>query len=300
MWDRVRASRQARGFTLIELLVVIAIIGVLVALIMPAVQSAREAANRTQCLNNLRQIGLAAQEYHDVFNSFPSGWYCDEADPDCVVMGARPTMWNGMTGFFLKMELDNNYNELNFELPTNSTANVTGTRRTINMLMCPSNKRQTVAADGSTTTKTTPTQRFGPSDYRANMAAGYLEGCNGLTDPNCNYYDNGMMFRNSTVSINEIGDGTSNTALIGESLQGTWAQASDCCVRTTVDRSINKPIRVSGVNYYTYWMSKHPQIVNFAMCDGSTRSIQQTINKNVLVKMMTRNGGEALSADEMK
>ena len=293
-------SRARSGFTLIELLVVIAIIGVLVALIMPAVQSAREAANRAQCLNNLRQLGTAAQLYHDVFSSYPSGWYCDETDPSCVFTGSLPTMWNGMTGLFLKMELENNYNELNFQLPTNAFANTTGTRRTLTMLMCPSNKRDIISGPNGATGKQAPVQKFGMSDYRANMAAGYLAGCNGALDPTCNVFDNGLMYRNSLVNLSEVSDGLSNTCLIGETLQGTWAQASDCCVRTTVDRQLNRPIRVNGVNYSTYWMSRHPNIANFVMCDTSIRTVTSQINKNVLVKMMTRAGGEALSADEMK
>ena len=312
MSRRTRVRSRA-GFTLIELLVVIAIIGVLVALIMPAVQSAREAANRTQCINNLKQMGLASQEYHDSFGSFPGGWYCDSnVDTNCVPTLAQSYMWNGLSGLFVKLELGNIYNELNYSLYTNDIANSTGIRRTMNVFVCPSNRRATTTASTNTTNTVA---KLGPSDYRGSMASGYNGGITptytaGTTDPTntldqnglplLGIFDNGLAYLNSTVSIADITDGTSNTALMGETLTGTWAEASACCVRTTIDRQINKPIQIKGANYYTYWMSKHPGVVNFLKCDGSVSTVTNQINRLVLVKMMTRNGGEALSADQIK
>jgi prepilin-type N-terminal cleavage/methylation domain-containing protein len=302
MGDTRRLVR-VRGFTLIELLVVIAIIGVLVALIMPAVQMAREAASRTQCLNNLHQLGIAAQGYHNDFGSFPAGWYCLEGDSACSAYGPTQMMWNGLTGLFMKMEYSNNFNEININLATNDVSNVTAVRRTLNGWTCPSNRRvNPVANNTSTGVATTPVAPYGFSDYRGNMAAGYDMTCqsqNFTGDPSCSFWNNGLAFKNSAVTLNDVTDGTSTTCLIGETLTGTWAQGTDCCVRTTVDRNINRPIVVNGTNSYTYWMSKHPGIVNFAMCDGSTRTIKQTINKITLIKIMTRNGGETMSSDEM-
>src|SRR5271166_6242132 len=167
-------TRSRAAFTLIELLVVIAIIAVLVALIMPAVQSARESANRAKCQNNLKQLNLAAQEYHDAFNSFPAGWYCftptfdpngnlTSGDPNCqfVYTPYQDYMWNGLVGLFVKMEQNNLYNEINFSLMTTAPDNATAIRRTIEGFVCPSNRRATAV-------QTTPNAalQYGPSDYR--------------------------------------------------------------------------------------------------------------------------------------
>jgi prepilin-type N-terminal cleavage/methylation domain-containing protein/prepilin-type processing-associated H-X9-DG protein len=306
--------RSRAGFTLIELLVVIAIIGVLVALIMPAVQSAREAANRTQCINNLKQLGLAGQEYHDSFGSFPAGWYCDSVnDANCILTVPQSYMWNGLTGLFLKLEQGNLYNSLNFSLPNNDISNLTNVRMTINGYVCPSNRRAVTTASTNTANTTT---KLGPSDYRGNQAAGFNIGITptytgGTTDatntldqstnaPLLGIFDNGLAYWNSGVSIADVTDGTSNTVMMGETLTGTWPEATSCCIRTTIDRRINKPIQIGGVNYYTYWMSKHPSAVNFLKCDGSVQTVTNTIKPLVLVQMMTRAGGEALSADQTK
>ena len=309
---RTTFDRRSRaGFTLIELLVVIAIIGVLVALIMPAVQAARESANRAKCQNNLKQLGLAAQEYHDGFGSFPSGWYLDVnfvpgggAAPACMQGGPllNNQLWSGLPVLFNKLEQNNLYNELNFSLGVfpNSPQNLTAVRRTLEAFVCPSNRKAGTAAAATGAGKATI--QLGPSDYRGNLAAGFdptggnCPPCPPNANNQCPYYDNGMTYLNSAVSIADITDGTTNTIFMGETTQGSWSDAGSCCVRTDVSRALKKPL----ANGIMYWDSKHPSSLNFAKCDGSVQTVSQTINLNVLTKLMTRNGGEAISADEMR
>lgn len=310
------ASNQ--GFTLIELLVVVAIIGILVALILPAVQQAREAANRTKCINQLRQLAVAATNYHDSYGSLPSGWFCDENDTDnCVPYAASPWMWSGLTQLFLKMEQETLYNEINFDVApvyvgANNVAqpmreNSTSLRRTIEVLMCPSNKR----ANAPGTTKNSAGQsapstrgaspRIGRSDYRFNMAAGREEPCTastGIIYDDCAYYDNGVAFRNSAINFSDISDGTANTVIMGEVMEGSWSEGVDCCVRTTMDRVLNRPLSINGRPAWIYWSSGHPGMANFAKGDASVSSIKSTVKRDVLIKLMTRNGGEAISSNE--
>ncbi len=315
--------RLRAAFTLIELLVVIAIIAVLVALIMPAVQAARESANRAKCQNNLKQLGLAAQEYHDAFNAFPAGWYCYvptydtqgnllTGDVNCQYSYSpyQDYMWNGIVGLFLKMEQNNLYNEINFNLLTTDPTNSTAVRRTIDGFVCPSNRRPVVTQNAQNAQGSlNPYAAIGPSDYRGNMAAGTVVPTAGtlcptldLTNVNCLVYNNGLTFQNSAVNLADVTDGTSTTVIFGESLSptGVWPYATSSTVRTNVDRTINKPILFNGQNYYTYWMSKHPSMVNFGFCDGSVRGVTQLINKVVLNKIMTRSGAETVSSDEIK
>lgn len=290
------------GFTLIELLVVIAIIGVLVALILPAVQKAREASYRTKCKNNLHQLAIAGQNYHDTNGNFPSGWHCDsENDPLCVPYAAQNYMWSGFTGLFRAMEQDNLYNEINFNFPPTYPENITSVRRNLEALQCPSKGKESGLNSGTVTINGRQI-KFGTSDYRGNMAAGTIPGCNPTTsnDYTCNFYDNGVTFRNSEVSIADIKDGTSTTIFMGEVLQGTWPDGSSSVVRTAMDRKINYPIIVNNVRYLTYWSSKHDGQVQFANCDGSVRSISAGIKPAILIKLMTRDGGEALTAEEIR
>lgn len=291
-----------RGFTLIELLVVIAIIGVLVALILPAVQQAREASFRTKCKNNLHQLAIAGQNYHDSYGNFPSGWHCDsENDPLCVKESAQPYMWNGLTGLFLKMEQDNLYNEINFNFPPTYPENITAVRRNLEGLQCPSKGKESNENAGTFSVGGRQI-KFGTSDYRGNMAAGTIPGCvpTGSGDYSCNIYDNGITFRNSEVTMADIKDGTSNTIFMGEVLQGTWPDATSSVVRTSMDRKINFPIIINNVRYNTYWSSKHNGQIQYANCDGSVRGIQASIKPAVLIKLMTRDGGEAFDSSEVK
>src|SRR5947209_19775386 len=204
--------RFRRGFTLIELLVVIAIIGVLIALLLPAVQKVREAANRLQCKNNLKQIGLALHNYHDRMKSFPMGYFSNLNGPagrdtngNCTYNEIGPG-WGWAAHLLDDLEQGNLRRQIRFDLKISDPLNASMRQVQLPIFICPSEVESgpitVVDANGN------PICDVSSSSYTA------MNGVLGVTSDA--FDNNGAFLRNRGIRIPEIFDGLSNTLLVGE------------------------------------------------------------------------------------
>jgi prepilin-type N-terminal cleavage/methylation domain-containing protein len=231
----------ARGFTLIELLVVIAIIAILMALLLPAVQQAREAARMTQSRNNLKQIGLALHNYHDSHKIFPASYLADTRHPS-----RAPVTYDGPNGFawgaMLLPHLDQAplYNQLRTDLPCWDPANANVAAINLPVFLNPS----ATNSDGPMTVRDSngnQLARFGRSHYVANAGQeetwGFqLEDYGSIAD--------GPLYRNSRTSTADVIDGLTNTVFIGEHSMisdKTWVGVVPGAQVCTID-SVKYPI----------------------------------------------------------
>jgi prepilin-type N-terminal cleavage/methylation domain-containing protein/prepilin-type processing-associated H-X9-DG protein len=186
--------RVFRGFTLIELLVVIAIIGVLIALLLPAVQAAREAARRGDCANKLKQLATALANYESSFGLYPPGIVRaaqgngNPITPPNTVEGWN--VWSGMTLLLPQLEQFNVYSLCNFEHTNHAVTNTTARNNRIFGLMCPSESTR---------------DRIQSSNYRMSRGPGWTWTSRG-----------GMFFGHGHVVLSEVTDGTTNTLIFGE------------------------------------------------------------------------------------
>lgn len=292
-------NRRKRGFTLIELLVVIAIIAILIALLLPAVQQAREAARRTQCKNNLKQIGLALHNYHDVFLTFPIG---------AQVAGANEEMWGWGASILPQIEQQNLYNELG--VSSQRLRNVLADpvlrlvlQTPLPAFICPSDPGGELMDGGRLNGGSGRNMRGNggaPGGFRV-AKSNYIGNC-GYNDVNRqnNNGKRGVFHVGDNYKIRDIVDGTSNTIAVGERTtfcaSGTWSgnrnptgggpQGADY----TLGR-VSVPINV-GDNR-NHWCtegfdSTHTGGAQFLLCDGSVHFISENIDYNLHINATDR------------
>ncbi|QEH32512.1 hypothetical protein OJF2_09890 [Aquisphaera giovannonii] len=325
MQTRRRTPRDP-GFTLIELLVVIAIMALLIAMLMPAVQSAREAARRAQCTNNLKQVGLAMHGYHDSHGQFPPGYLILPGGstlmgpPDPLTRDAGPGWaWGALLLPYL--ELSPLHASLNVNLPCWLPANTTGARASVAVFLCPSVSEASLLYDvkdeGGDVLAT-----LSRSHYAAN--AGRQEAW-GYAADDWSALADGPIFRNGKVRDASVTDGLSNTIFAGEHSavlsDKTWVgivpgaigcptprfATSWCDVGATQalvhsgpnpgeDPPLIHPPNARSCKLCGMY-AEHPDGSNVLMGDGSVRFARSTISQAVWPALATRAGGEVISAD---
>lgn len=250
----MRLGRANRGFTLIELLVVVAIIAVLIALPLPAVQSAREAARRAQCTNNLKQIGLAMHNYVAAHNAFPPG----RINSHITGMG---NTWGAYAQLLPQLEQTQVFNAFNFNLsPDIDPANTTGSAIFIATFLCPSDPSPPQYAQPN----------YGMHNYLLNVGNQYPV----LTNPMAPLVGrpNGIFYENFAVQIGAITDGLSNTIASSETIRSVPGIAFAANPLNgfviTGDNKITGPPISSDDDYLTMCVAPAPSLV-FQVTRGS-------------------------------
>lgn len=321
------SASTRKGFTLVELLVVIAIIGVLVSLLLPAVQAARESARRSSCSNNMKQMALGTIEYEDSFKTLPFGNLGGAAFTAGFSTHARILPY---------IDQDNVYQMIDFRVAWNTVNNDPARLITVPVFICPSDRNRL------------PPTLGGRNNYYGNCGTTVLAGAKPTNVADVNYNipeNNGVFQRDKINKLADVLDGTSHTAMFSEKTTGdgdntqidpksdtfqpgthpldadeSYTQCNACNITTTATQgysNVGAPwIQAyhSTTQYYhhlppngrscmyppgrisTTANSWHRGGVYSAMCDGSVRYHTDTIDIKVWRGMGTRAGGEAISA----
>jgi prepilin-type N-terminal cleavage/methylation domain-containing protein len=305
--------QRSRGFTLVELLVVIAIIGVLVALLLPAVQAAREAARRASCANNLRQLGIALHNYHDSLGSLP------------VARNPWPLVHSALARLLPYTEQENLQRLVDFTVPVSHPNNQAASQTLVTLFLCP-----TDGASGRIAGSAHAGTNYVVSTGSGTVAAGLIASGDGL-------------FTQSALGFRDVTDGLSNTAAISESLlgngqnssgpkpadirrevlevpggndptpaacdgaSGTWSgqrggQWIDGHYGNTLYNHFYTPNpdtwdcgNTSGNKGLSTARSWHPGGVEVLVCDGSVRFVADSVSLQQWQALASRRGGEVVS-----
>jgi prepilin-type N-terminal cleavage/methylation domain-containing protein len=284
--------RFRSAFTLIELLVVIAVIGILIALLLPAVQAARESARASSCKNNLKQIGLALHNYHDLMGQLPAGWIAEEPEG---VPG-----WGWASAILPQMEQEPLNRQIRRELAIEDPYHQAVRETVIKNYLCPSDGNRpkvfaigTGGFPGDDVDEASPLLNVARSNYVGVFGTFELEDA-----PSAG---NGVFFHNSEVLFASIADGLSNTFLVGERESrlggsvwtGVISQANEPMARIVgiTDHTPNAPTR-----HFDDFSSMHVGGVHFLMGDGSVRRYDDSIDERLYRALATRDGKEGVTA----
>ncbi len=322
-----------RGFSLVELLVVIAILAILAALLLPAVQQAREAARRVQCKNNLNQIGTALHAYHDTHSVLPPGAMAKSSvrvgEVHCFkwpdpVMYQGSTIYFGWRTFILpQLEQATNYHEIDFDVGWNTPfraphcnqsrpdiENSTKVGTTISSFLCPSAQHIKIPGNPGC-------PDLGVTHYYGN--GGKYDGnprsaCGGA--PGTLELPTGSFSINSRVQLKGITDGTSQTLLVGEGWPSnpriwaiggvsngyrhphrTYTRESYLHSRVGMNQPSLREVHSGQITTYFPFASAHAGGVHFVFCDGHVSFLNENMDHNVYASLFSRNGNETISGE---
>ncbi|MEM8946743.1 MAG: DUF1559 domain-containing protein [Planctomycetota bacterium] len=295
------SSRDINAFTLVELLVVIAIIGALVALLLPAVQSAREAARRNSCVNNLKQLGLAVQTYHDVRGTFPQGRLSTNQEGFSWAFRLLPYL-----------EQESLFDSYNGSVPVFDDLNAQAMRTPVETFVCPSRRTPEADRDFDNNDATPVVSSAGAGgDYAANAGLSFLYGT-----PNANVLEDedptlvaGPIHTFSRVKARQVTDGLSHTFAVGEKFipqdLDVPSEQEDQFSGDTAYFAADRPSTIFagteqglGSGYEDKsdmkFGSEHPDIVQFVYLDGHVSALDLSVDQDTLEHLSTIADGEVI------
>ena len=297
----LRRGWVRHGFTLVELLVVIAILGILMAVLLPGVQRAREAANRSVCNAHLCQIGFALLNYHDVHRTFPPGYISGyDAAGDDTGPG-----WGWAALILPQMEQGPLHAQIQFGRPIEAPSQAAVRTTSLAVFRCPSDSAP------ATWTAVTRNSTGQPISAICQVATANYVGVFGVTEPGMD--GEGVFFRNSAIALRDITDGASGTLLAGERAHrwsdATWVGAVtkaqlfpppnspavpfiENASGMTLGHTFEGPPNAEGLECNDF-SSEHADGANMLFCDGHVQFISAAMDKRLFRALSTRAGSES-------